>query len=126
LGSVTIDSGNEYAAVSVVSLDGEPLASSRRVLVQVGTTARLDGWRTEPAEFDFQKIKIVGERIVNTGSPPWKIAATDVRLTIANPGLSHGRLLDASGYERGKIALDRQASGVQVKLPADAMYAVLE
>ncbi len=34
LGAVTISSGNEYATIQVISLDGAPLASSRRMLIQ--------------------------------------------------------------------------------------------
>ena len=48
---LAINSANPYAAVLVVSFDGEPLATSRRVLVQVTTAARPTGWATAPAEF---------------------------------------------------------------------------
>ena len=40
LGSVTLHSGNDYASVLVVSMDGSALDRSERVLVQIGTTAR--------------------------------------------------------------------------------------
>jgi hypothetical protein len=43
LGDVTVNSQNDYAAIEVVAMDGQPLASSKKVLVQVGTTAKLTG-----------------------------------------------------------------------------------
>lgn len=47
LGDVSITSGNPYATVAVVSLDSQPLKTSRKVLVQVTTAApdRLAGQR---------------------------------------------------------------------------------
>ena len=126
LSDVTIESGNEYAAVSVVSLDGEPLKSSGKVLIQVGTTARLKGWRTAPAEFDFQKQMIQGERIVHNGTPPWQVAATDVTLTLVNPSLSHATLLDANGYAVAAVEVERRGSTARLRLPSRAMYVVVE
>ena len=35
---VEIESGNDYATVLVVAMDDKPLASSSKILVQVGTT----------------------------------------------------------------------------------------
>ena len=73
--SVTIDSQNEYASVLVVSLDGEPLARSRKVLVQVGTQARPTGWVEREATFksDDGKQTFQGKQVVSTGAMPWAV-----------------------------------------------------
>ena len=127
LGDVMIESANDYAAVSVVALDDKPLAQSRKVLVQVGTTARLTGWETKPAEFPFEKKTMKGEQIVNTGRPPWRIADTDVRLTIRNPHLTKATRLDVNGYAAGDApATPGGDKGLSVRLPPDTMYMVLQ
>lgn len=129
LGDVTVEGGNAYASVSVVALDDKPLAESRKVLIQVGTTARLTGWETKPATFEFQKKQIQGEQIVNTGTPPWRVADTDVRVTVRNPKLTKATRLDVNGYAAEGVQTtpasgDRK--GVAVKLPANTMYLVLQ
>ena len=50
LGDVTITSGNEYATVAVVSLDGAPLKTAKKILVQVGTIARPTGWQDKRSD----------------------------------------------------------------------------
>ncbi len=117
LGRVSIISTNEYAAVSVVPMDGEPLATSRSVLVQVGTVSRPTGWRVEAAGN--------GSRIVSTGGPPLRVANTEVTLTIADPNLTKAVLLDASGYAVKDVPVSATDGKLTVKLPAEAMYVML-
>ncbi len=126
LTDVTITSENEYATISVVSLDDQPLAKSAKILVQVGTKARLTGWTTEDATFDFQNQKIKGERIINTGRPPWRIAETKANVRVKNPHLSKATLLDVGGYKMAEASVQRDDRGLSVELPADTMYFVLE
>ncbi|MGD2175332.1 MAG: hypothetical protein PVJ27_08010, partial [Candidatus Brocadiaceae bacterium] len=49
LSDLTIRSGNDYASIVAVAMDGRPLRSSAKVLVQVGTTCRPTGWKVKPA-----------------------------------------------------------------------------
>ncbi|MEZ5301176.1 MAG: hypothetical protein R3F11_11060 [Verrucomicrobiales bacterium] len=79
LGSLALKSGNDYAAVIAVALDGAPLESSKRILVQIGTVARPHGWKTRATP--------KGEEITDLGSAPWNVADTDLELSLANPAL---------------------------------------
>jgi hypothetical protein len=126
LSDITVDSPNEYAAVSVVSMDEQPLARSRRVLVQVGTTARLTGWEVKDADFAFQKQTIHGKQIVNTGKPPWQIRDTQVRIAIENPAVRKATRLDESGYPAESVPVRRAGRQISVNLPANTMYLILE
>ncbi len=126
LSDVVLESRNEYATVSVVSMDDKPLASSRRVLVQVGTTARLTGWAVKDAEFTFQKQTVHAKQIVNTGKPPWRIENTQVRIAVNNPTLSQATRLDVSGYPAERVPVSRIGKTITVDLPANTMYLVLE
>jgi len=65
---VTIQSSNDYGTVMIVSLDNQPLTESKRVLVQVGTTARPTGWIERQTTFqgDDGKQTYHGKQVVDT------------------------------------------------------------
>ncbi len=125
LGDVTIESTNDYAAITVVPLDDQPLSTSQKVLIQVGTTMRPKGWKDKPADIPFDKSTIPGRQIVSTGEPPWMIAATHVTLTIQNPNLAHAHRLDPNGTQAGDVKTSRQGQALSVTLPSNTMYLVL-
>ncbi|MBM3214095.1 hypothetical protein FJZ36_04190 [Candidatus Poribacteria bacterium] len=118
LGDVTIECRNEFGSVSVISLDGLPLAESRRILVQTLTEDRPYGFRQE------------GERIASLGGSPFGVA--EIRATVKFPR-ANGRpiqvvALDENGYvrPRGKTAPPDAADGsVLTELNPDAIYHVL-
>lgn len=122
---VAIESKNDYATIMVVAMDDRPLRESEKILVQVGTTARLLGWIERDAELEVDGRKMPGKEIVDTGRPPWRIAATKVRLTVRHPRLSRAWLLDPNGYPHRSLPLTRQGEGVVLDLPEDAIYVVL-
>ena len=129
LGDVTIQSGNEYAAVSVVSLDDAPLKTSRKILVQVGTMMRPTGWQQKEADFksDDNKQTFHGYEIVNTGKMPFRAANVEVHLSVGNGGLKKATLLDSAGYAVGPVEGAKQAGGkFTLRLPQSAMYVILE
>jgi hypothetical protein len=126
LSDVAIESGDEYATIEVVSMDGEPLSESGKVLVQVGTVVRLTGWSTEEATFESGGRELTGERIVNSGRPPWRVMNTDATVTIANPNLGRATLLDEAGRPVGGVAVERTGGGLRIRLPENTMYLVVE
>ena len=73
LSDVTIVSKNDYACVTVVSLDEKPIATSRRILAQIGTIARPTGWKEKPMRIPTKEGVLDGSRIVDAGGPPWRI-----------------------------------------------------
>ena len=95
---------------------------------QVGTVMRPTGWTTRAATVEDKKGKVTyrGEKVVHTGKPPWRVANTDVTVTLANAGLKKAMQLDANGYAVREIASKAENGGVVVKLPADCLYAVLQ
>jgi hypothetical protein len=127
LSTTTLHSGNTQSSVLIVSMDDQPLATSQKVLIQVGTTVRPTGWNDEPAKFksDDGKQTFDGFRIVSTGKMPWQIADTDLTITVNNPHLTKATLLDTAGYAAGNVAVQSGGSGVTLKLPANGMYLVL-
>ncbi len=127
LTDAVIRSSNPYVTVTLVALDDKPLRESGKVLVQVGTVMRPTGWTTEAATVRDKegKATVRGEKIVNTGKMPWRVANTDVTISLKNDGLKKAIQLDANGYKAREIAAKAEAGSIVVKLPADCLYAVL-
>ena len=130
--AVRVVSQNPYATIGVVAMDDQPLTKSKKVLIQVGTTAKLTGWKTKPATFKAEAgggkgATVEGEQIVNTGSPPWQIGRTHAAIRLANPAITKGTALDPNGYATGDVTIHRDGdTAVVVELPANAMYVVLQ
>ena len=104
LKDLTIQSSNDYATIMVVSLDGLPLATSKRVLAQVGTLARPTGWVERETTFQGDgKETYTGKEIIDTGKMPWAIVETAVTLTLANPSLKTATELDLNGNAHRKL-----------------------
>jgi len=110
LGEVTIDCRNEYAAIHVISLDGAPLTTARKILVQAFTEEHPYGW----------KVDVAG-KILDLGQPPLNVrnvAATVSFLT----GIHRATVLDCNGNALHPATV----SGNAVTLPPDALYTIVE
>jgi hypothetical protein len=66
---------NEYGSVVIVSLDGEPLSRSSRMLLQVMTEQRNHGWATEEIRHRFGNDgpEIPARRITSVGGTPIEV-----------------------------------------------------
>ena len=125
LTDAVIRSTNQYATVTLVALDDKPLSESSKVLVSVGTVMRPTGWTTRVATHQEGKVTYKGEKVVNTGKMPWRVANTEVTISLANKGLDQAIQLDANGYKLRTITSKSEGGTMTVKLPADCLYAVL-
>ncbi len=119
LDSVAIESANEYGSVLVVSLDGQPLNESDRLLIQAGTEDRPHGFATEPV--DGKK------RITELGGYPMNVRRVRARVTLKDSASRTATVLDANGYPTGEPPmLNRTAGGTVITLPEDALYVLVE
>lgn len=125
LSDVTIVSTNDYAAVSLVSMDDKRISESSKILVQVGTVYQPTSWSETPASFTLDNQTVSGFKIENTGKMPWKCANTQVTIRLKNSGINHATLLDAAGYVKSDIQVEKSGDEVQIVLPANAMYVIL-
>ncbi|WP_146512114.1 glycoside hydrolase family 5 protein [Thalassoglobus neptunius] len=125
LSDVTIESENEYATINIVSLDDQPIQDSKKLLIQVVTVNRLTGYETRPATFRLgnkeDSPEIEGEQIVRIGHPPFRIANTEVTVTINNPKLRSVQVLDIAGY----LVETMDVSNGRVTLPKNTIYAIV-
>lgn len=118
---MVIESEAPYATLVALPLDREPLARSRKILIQIGTIARPTGWRSKPVQTEDGPA----EEVVAFGGPPWQINRFRGRLTLRNPGLTEAIVLDPNGMARGQIPVTRQDGALSLSLPEDALYVIL-
>ena len=72
---------NEFRVGLTPSSVAELVHNGHKVLVQTGTSARLSGWKTKPAEFKGDgNTMLKGFEIVATGLPPWRVTDTDMTM----------------------------------------------
>ena len=122
LQDVTIESDADYASIIVVPLDGQPIATASRLLVQINSIARPTGWRAKPADHESGPA----QKVTAFGEAPWQIDSVDATLTIRNTGLSRATALDANGMATGSVAVSQRNGALVLTLPTDALYVVID
>jgi hypothetical protein len=125
LSDVTILADNEYAVVNVVSLDEKELNKSLEILIQVGTVSQPTNWEESPATFELRGKTVSGYKIENTGKMPWKCANTELSVSIKNSIVDKAFLLDAAGYSKKELKINKKNKEVFLELPQNSMYVVL-
>jgi hypothetical protein len=119
LGDVAIQSQNEFGSVMVIALDDQPLATSKRILIQAMTEEQPYGFETE------------GNKITDLGGSPFgvKKLAVTVALKLKGAGQPKVIALDENGYATDKRVVTR-GDGVQgpltIELAPDAIYHIVE
>lgn len=111
LGTVTIAAPMDYGTVWVISLDDQPLATSKRILVQAFSEERMYGFAAENG------------RISDPGRAP--INVREITGTITLPGALKGTVLDGHGYAKGPAAIEVKGQTTVLTLAKDALYTIL-
>ena len=116
LKEISIECSNEYASILAVSLDGKPLASSGRILVQTATEDIPFGFRTEKSG----KKKT----ITALGGYPLIVRSIKAHIVIKRPltGLK-ADILDYNGSLTDRRAQTVKAgAGTRIQLPEQSLY----
>ena len=93
LKDVTIASDLEYGTVHVISFDGKPIATSRKVLVQSFSEEQFAGFATK------------GDRIVDVGHLPILVKELSGTVTFRGGSPWSAQSLDGNGYPTGPAAI---------------------
>jgi len=127
LKDVDISCGNDYASILVVAMDDKPLATSSKILVQIGTRQHSTGWQTTPTTIDTGNgTSVPGEQIVSYGKAPWCITKAIATVTIHNGALKKATALDPNGMPSQEVPMQVTAAGTTFTLPPDVLYVVLQ
>lgn len=116
LPALTIASDLDLASILLVPLDGQPIASSSRLLLQVMTEEKPTGFKTEQ-----EREGVL--RIVNIGTDPWLIRKPSGVITLkrADAGKLQITPLDFNGYPGAE-----PISGPTLQLRPDTAYYLIE
>ena len=126
LGDVTIQSQNDYVTIELVSMDGDNIDQSKKILLQVGTLFRPANWKEEPAVIASNCKKLSGFKIINTGNMPWLGMPANGSISIKNTFIKKAIQLDAGGYAIKQLAIKVTNDTLLLQLPKDAMYILME
>lgn len=120
LADVILESENEYGTLLVVSLDGEPLGTSRKILVQAATRDHPYGFQTEPAGDGF-------ERITQLGGYPLNVEKIKMNVTLKDGANREAMILDENGYPTDRRPeMSQYSEGrVSFRFPDDAVYLII-
>jgi hypothetical protein len=112
LKDIVITSAMPLGHIIVVSLDDEPLASSRRMLLQVMSEEKATNFQTEPAGAGAR-------RITNIGQDPWlvKELSGTMKFKRADAGELKVTALDFSGYPAKQLG-----SAAEIELQSATLY----
>ncbi len=110
LGDLTITSGMEYGTVHVISLDDQPLATAKKILIQAFSEEKMYGFRAE------------GGVIKDVGRVPINVRDLQATVTFAKAAGLKAVTLDANGYAKGNA---EAVKGGTVTLVKDGMYTVV-
>ena len=102
--------------IIAVSLDGQPLATSQRILLQVMSEEKATNFQTEPASDNVKRIK-------NIGQDPWlvKELSGEVKFKRRDAAQLTVTALDLSGYPAEKAG-----TAAQIKFRPTTMYYLIQ
>jgi len=112
LPALSISSDLDLVHVIAVSLDDQPLASSRRILLQIMSEERASGFETEVAGPEVKKI-------TNIGRDPWQVKnlSGTIAFKRADAALLKVIALDSNGQPAGAAG-----SAKDIKLRPETVY----
>lgn len=96
LKDIAISSDLDLGHILAVSLDGEPLATSKRILIQAMSEEKTSGFRTVPADPKQEGV----QRIVSIGRDPWLVHELSGTVRLRRPDAAKLKVvaLDHNGY----------------------------
>ena len=113
LGDVTIESRNEYGTVHVTALDGQPLASSKKILIQAFTEEKMYGFKSANGVIE------------DVGRAPITVRDIDATVTVDNGSTVKATSLDEQGYARTELQPQMTDGKATITLPTDGLYTIL-
>jgi hypothetical protein len=116
LPDLAIESPMELGHIVAVSLDDQPLASSRKILLQVMSEEKTSDFRTEPASNRTL-------RIVNVGHDPWLVRNLEGTVRFTRPDAAQLKVmaLDLAGNPTHDTT-----SGAEIRLRPKTMYYLIQ
>lgn len=122
--NLRIDMGNDFGAVVVTSLDGNPLVSAESLFIQAFASNRRVGFSTEPVEMSWRSESVTGLQVLDPGEARYEVERLDVRVRLKGfaDRWESARRLDVNLYPDGTIEAGIEGDDVVLTLPSDSLY----
>jgi hypothetical protein len=112
LPDLSLSSPLDVASMVLVSLDGQPIQTSRRMLLQVMSEEKATGFATEPGSKGRRKI-------LNIGTDPWLMRRLSGQVRLKRPDAA---TLKATPLDLNGAPLAAAGTAVELKLLPEAAY----
>ena len=112
LRDIVVSSDLELGHVVAVSLDGQPLATSRKILLQVMTEEKGSGFHAEP-------VSSTVKRITNIGRDPWLVKEIRGTVQFTRPDAAN---LDVTALDHGGYPLKSVGAASEIRLDPTTLY----
>ncbi len=138
LSDITIECANPYASVIAVSLDGQPLKLSNRILIQAATPSQLTGYKAvtldKPVEVEIKgsqkKVTVPAgaKRIDDLGKLPFVVDKVQSTVTFNTLRFSKATAVDLYGIVMTdtNVQMDMVNGKQQITLPDNTYFTILE
>ena len=119
LKDISIECSNEYACLIITSLDKQPIATSKNILIQTITEEQPYGFKTQNG------------RITYLGGAPFGVRKINAQVTLKLKGSDRPsvKVLDENGYAR-KTTVKTEGNGTSkplvIHLAEDALYHIVQ
>ena len=116
LKDISVSSGMELGHVLAVSLDGRPIATSKRILIQVMSEEKA-------TDFKVQEQKDGGKKIVSIGHDPWLVKQFEGTVRIKRRDAAS---LKVTALDENGDALKSIVGAGEIRLGSRVLYYLVE
>ncbi len=122
---IIFELNNSYACVWAVSMTPEPINTSPKVLIQIGTRQFPENWSTHKSTFKYNNRSIKGYQVVSYGKAPWKIENLRAQIKLLTAPFTKAQALTSNGMHKEHLEIETTTEGQTLKLPNDSLYVLL-
>ena len=116
LKTLKVNSNMDLLAVALVPLDGKPLQSSEKMLLQLMSEEKATGFETEPAGPGLFRIKSIGV-------DPWLYREITATISINRPDAAR---LKVTSLDMNGVAVGEAGTGADIKLKLHCVYYLIQ
>jgi hypothetical protein len=124
--NLQITSSNDYASLLVVSLDQQPLNTSKKCWFKWEQQCGPQVGKKSPRHAKSGESMVSGAEVVSIGGAPWQVQDTQMELSVTNATLKRARLLDVNMMPIKDVSVRRVGNTLRVVLPPNALYLALD
>jgi hypothetical protein len=126
-GDLECTTRNIFGSLLAVSMDDQPIKTSKKIFIQFGTQARPTGWKEEATKTKLgDGREVEGFRILETGKAPWLMVKPSLSVLVKNMAVKRVTMLDENMVPVRDVDVTKAANGIRFEFPSGALYVILQ